>query len=261
MACLNHSAIPNLSHSTSFRSIEQFYCQIEKIDTLKSNSVALDDLEHRLRTVIKKHRNTLLAMTVDEEHTRREFISQLVAASGSVYSSDGIMDLAHSNFIKLAAIDVNRKDIHNILLQMYQQGKAARFFTTTGSFDPGSPINDEAIFAAKPHVTLAHCSCASQSDLRTTFQDAIGSTVKLLVTAFWWGEEVAALEVVVDVKTENGLALCPSINEFVHITVWTMKGVSGVKSNELPELCLRGEAHRVELDEPVTLHGIINFWT
>jgi hypothetical protein len=48
---------------------------------------------------------------------------------------------------------------------------------------------------------------------------------------------------------------------FSHVTIWCQDGASPFQLNSLPGLVETGEAHRIELHDPIIFYGTISFWS
>lgn len=103
------------------------------------------------------------------------------------------------------------------------------------------------------HITLAHKNSHGAAAL-AAYAPLRGTETQLQLTALLFSEKLAALEVHL---TPGSVS---SKNEWPHLTVWTGPGMQAKDANMLPQLVAAGEAKRVDLEEPVTLTGRINFY-
>ena len=225
----------------------------------------LDDLETKLRFEVEKHREFLLGITEDESVSRTTFVSQLVER---VAECDALTDYESDRplFIKLAAIDVECKSIHRLLLNLYGIKELESFFATVlgdrkadDVFACEGAISDPR-FVSETHVTLGHFREVPQDEMRSLFAPLQGKLIRLAATSLFWNDRIAALGVSVENAAECGAAVPAARNEFVHITLWFSKEASAVESNKLPELVATGFASCFEFDAPVPLQGIISLW-
>ncbi|GAX11575.1 hypothetical protein FisN_1Lh066 [Fistulifera solaris] len=236
--------------------------EAEKQDAKRIENEALDEMDIRLRAAISLHRDSILALSSDEETTKEKFVTQLkekVAACDEMKSYDS----KPSKFIKLASLDVNHEDIMSILKSF--QGKPQLQEVLKNIV--GDREIEEVVFhgsdrriVAKPHVTLAHFSDMAQDELRKNFDHLCGRKVLLSVVALFWSRDNVALEVKVDNTTTCGIELPTSRNDFTHITVWVHDNSSAVKSNQLPKLVENQEASKFDFPQPFLLEGSLSLW-
>ena len=83
---------------------------------------------------------------------------------------------------------------------------------------------------------------------------------RVAATPSMWNTQVAAIAVTVADETEDGKAVLRPDNVFLHVTIWCQDGASPFQSNSLPGLVETGEAHRIELLDPVIFDGTISLW-
>jgi len=231
----------------------------------------LDGLEARLRERIKEYRDFVLGLTAEESASCSVFASLLRQKVNELE----MIDVASSSyeappFVKLASVDVDVHAVRQILFDVSKRNEALASFLDTIlegnsidgvlSSDSGTVLAEKLRFVVQTHVTLAHCKSTSQSEMIAKFEPLSGSRVQLSSTALLWSANVIALEVTVAANTDDGKALPASANSFVHITVWFQEGSSAVSANELPQLCEKGEAQRVDFDAPLSLCGEISLW-
>jgi hypothetical protein len=227
----------------------------------------LDVLESRLRKVLGKHREFLSDLTVDVKTTRQQFVTQLLGLVETSNANPMYDGGKEPTFVKIAAIDVDRKDVHSILLNLNYKVELKPFFDMVLE---GHPVEDvfggdsKAVMGtrvvSRTHATLAHFKEVSQSEIQDTFGPLSGSQVRLCATSLLWDKHAAALTVTVQNETECGRQVPPSRNSFVHITVWFQEGASAVKSNDLPALVESGQAHSFDFATPITIRGTISLW-
>jgi hypothetical protein len=114
------------------------------------------------------------------------------------------------------------------------------------------------------HVTLAHHSSTSQSEMKSKFGSYTNATVCVEVTGLLWSGRVAALSVasamVVVSKDIRQPELPASANSFPHITVWVADEARAHESNQLPVLVDQGAAQAVVFPQSIFLEGVMTFW-
>merc|ERR1711879_1010147 len=94
--------------------------------------------------------------------------------------------------------------------------------------------------AINPHVTMAHEARVEQKDMRSNFEEHVGTNVTVTVSSLYFSRHIAALGCIT--SNEFG-TLPPSHNDFPRITIWHSSEAYPAMSNQLPALAERGEAH------------------
>jgi hypothetical protein len=261
----------NSSSFPPFYHFLQYGYDLESVDTSKVDDNYLDDLEMRIRERITKYRGFILGLTTEPVISCGILASSLcrivseLETMGTVGSS-----VTSSSFVKLAAIDVDVRAVHALLLNVSKSSEALVSFLDTildgnscdrvlGS-NSSSTLAEKLRFVLQTHVTLGHSSSISQYEMTLKFQNLSGCGVQLSAVAVLWSATVMALEVAVPSHTEDGKALPPSENKFVHITVWCQTGTKAFAANKLPMLCEKGLAQRVDFNSPMPLSGVVSLW-
>ncbi|KAI8573733.1 hypothetical protein RHMOL_Rhmol01G0299200 [Rhododendron molle] len=108
----------------------------------------------------------------------------------------------------------------------------------------------------KAHVTLAHKAVHSVSAV-ANYGVFIGREVPVAMTALLFSDKMAALETCLG--SVDGEKII-SKNEWPHSTLWTGKGVAAKDANLLPQLLSEGKAIRIDIDPPITITGIVQFY-
>ena len=260
----NGSSFPHFCHTA------QYGYDLESVDTSKVDDTYLDDLEMRIREQIMKYRGFILGLTTEPDFSCGNFASSLCRLVSELETTGTVSSSATLSFVKLAAIDVNFRAVHALLLSFSKRSEALTSFMDTildgnscdqifGS-NSSSALAEKLGFVLQTHVTLAHASRISQSEMIIKFRNLSGCGVQLSAVAVLWSATVMALEVAVSSQTEDGKVLPPSENKFVHITVWFQRGTKAFSANELPMLCEKGLAQRVDFNSPIALRGVVSLW-
>ena len=228
----------------------------------------MDDLEKRIRERIKKHHDFVLGLTTELSTSCSKFASSLKQAIHEI--EGGTATAVVPPFVKLAAIDVDFRSVHALLLDVSKRSETLSSFLDTilennscdqvFSPDSSSALAQKLRFVLQTHVTLAHSASVAQTEITAKFLPLVGCRVLVSVAAVLWNSVAMALEVEVAANTDDGKALPPSENRFVHITVWFQTGAKALSSNELPDLFRRGLAERVHFDSLVSLNGCVSLW-
>jgi hypothetical protein len=246
----------------------QYGFDYENNDAGKANDPYIDDLEKRLRDCIQRSRESILGLAAEESESHRAFLSALidrVAEADSMTSYEG----EPHPLIKIASIDVDPKDVREVLGALRPDERVAPFFDTIAVADEmndGLSEDGEEEFpgasrlVAKTHVTMAHARHMSQSEFRNVFGPLCGEKIEVVATGLIWSRKIAALAVTVANETSQGDTVPPSLNPFPHITIWVQKGASAVEANDLPDLVNSGDAQRVDFITPFPLQGAVSLW-
>ena len=239
---------------------------------MKPEDRVVQDMEKKLRRLIKENRDILLNMTIAREKSRDQFLSTVVdivseldrSASRTPDTNAEKMASAKRN-IKLVSIDVPKRSVHGILFKTRES--ASKNFLTMLLPDTSqhSKLSKKKTypgngFVPMTHVTMAHCSRTNEHDMRRLFGAVLGCQVILKAKSILWSDRVAALAVDIPRQTSKGLSLQPSANAFAHITIWHSKQASAVEANDLPELVSKGDAHLAHFQHPIDLSGSISYW-
>ena len=168
-------------------------------------------------------------------------------------------------YIRLAAIDVDRVTVHNMIQTCAEQQQEVQSFLRSIGVSP----NDTAPFPAKEfvvrtHVTMAHPSQQKQEDMQSMYGALVGLSINLSVKGLLWNDHIVALAVEVPTHTTNeGEEPKPvpaGQNEFTHITLWHDSTTKAYESNKLPGLVEKKQAQQLMFDTKFTLPGVFCFW-
>jgi len=269
------------------------------------------NFERRLRSILMEHSSFLDDLVVGVDESRMAFQTQVGEQVGRLKDTfdDGFreesVDAAGGVGVRIAAIDVECKAVWNILrgIVAKKNKKKESIIDGTNTITELpqflldlSPNNDDTDtndteddvrlslpsgkvdkqYIKKTHVTMAHHSQLTQSELHSRFDSLIGSKVKIRAKSLFYNDHVAALEIEIDDKNnEKGTstaALPLPMNDFVHITVWCKDGVKSKEANELVERSGKKKGGdggsgsigdggtKIVLEEPIMLEGVVAFW-
>jgi hypothetical protein len=237
-------------------------------DSSKVQDSFVDDLENRLRSLLAQYRDNLLERTVEQSSSCQVFVSQLNERIANICSMDSYTatEVTDPPFINIASVDIDAKSVYTLLQSFENDEQLSTFWAM--ALDDTSAEKADSIgskyqsdkFSRNPHITMAHWKEKSQEQIRLAFEPICDSRVKVTATAFLWNTQVAAIAVTVADETEDGKAVPRPDNAFSHVTIWCQDGASPFQSNSLPGLVETGEAHRIELQDPVIFDGTISFW-
>ncbi|KAL8028930.1 hypothetical protein ABFX02_14G194800 [Erythranthe guttata] len=108
----------------------------------------------------------------------------------------------------------------------------------------------------KAHLTLAHKRSHGVTAV-ANYGPYVNQNVPISMHALLFSEKSAALEAEPGVVDGEKLT---SKNEWPHVTLWTAEGVSAKEANVLPRLLAQGKATRVEINPPITITGVLEFF-
>lgn len=108
----------------------------------------------------------------------------------------------------------------------------------------------------KAHVTLAHKRSHGVAAV-ANFGSVLHQKVPVDITALLFSDKLTALET--QLGSVDGEKII-SKNEWPHSTLWTAEGVAAKEANTLPQLLSKGKATRIEINPPVTITGILEFY-
>ncbi|KAK4492004.1 hypothetical protein RD792_002792 [Penstemon davidsonii] len=108
----------------------------------------------------------------------------------------------------------------------------------------------------KAHVTLAHKGSHGVTAV-ASYAPYLNQNVPIAMTALLFSDKLAALEANPgDVDGEK----ISSKNEWPHVTLWTAQGIKAKDANMLPQLVAQGKATRLEINPPITITGVLEFY-
>ncbi|VFQ98103.1 unnamed protein product [Cuscuta campestris] len=201
--------------------------------------------EKQLRDVLFANADYLNSIQVPFEEVVKQVLDQLrsIAKSGAP-----LIQKRKLGTIVFAAIRLPVTDIKRLLDNVSKKDSKAQAFLKDKNLESR---------LQRAHVTLAHKGSHSVSAL-ASYAPFVDQQVPVQMTALLFSERVAALEA--SIGSIDGEKLC-SKNEWAHVTLWTLNGVAPVEAKSLPLLLEAGEAKRVEINPPVTVYGVVQFFT
>ncbi|KAL3653082.1 hypothetical protein CASFOL_002763 [Castilleja foliolosa] len=108
----------------------------------------------------------------------------------------------------------------------------------------------------KAHLTLAHKRSHGVTAV-ANYGSHVHQNVPVDMVALLFSGKMAALEAEPGVVDGEKIS---SKNEWPHVTLWTAQGVPAKEANTLPSLLAEGKAVRVELNPPVSITGVLDFF-
>lgn len=229
------------------------------------------DLETRLRSIIEQHHDYILSLSVDFDVSLTSFNLQLINQIYYVDSQD-TYETSSKPFAKIVSIDIHVNEIHNILKNIKDNPNLSSFFniilnghdenSSEEIFNDSNTITakENSKFIEKTHVTMTHYKEIKQKDLRNIYESLCGCKVTISIISLLWNNKIAAFEVIIPNKSNDGNEIPTCCNDFIHITIWHDTDTSAYESNNLPSLLKVGEANRYEFPSPINICGVISIW-
>ena len=234
---------------------------------VKIEDPMVEDMESRLRSCVESHRDELCSAEL--ERSTEAFADQVVDRIISLKESSdqGQIDdeSALKPTIKIVSIDVPPVHVQRIVRKQVDRGNLNHFFQSIRGdrVDTSPSITDDLAstnYVEKTHVTMQFWKSTTQESMRELYGKLLGSEVKLVVTALLWDDDVAAFQVEIPEKAENGIAIPPCGNKFCHLTIWVADDIEARMANELPDKVEAGGAFKVVFTDPIPLEGVVSFW-
>jgi len=237
----------------------------EKKDITKfSCTPNVEAMEQRLRTVVSKYESFILGLTADEGKSRKDFMNEVVdiVRFSNVSNVNLTKAKEEQRTIKIVSVDVSLSTLQNVIKDAARRqpeiDKALRSLGVDVDAPWGKKCNNGVV--ETPHVTMAHCSDVSQTEMKTRFAPGLGNTIGISSTSLFWNEDIAALAVEVASISREGSEIPPSANNFVHITLWKGETIQASSSNKLPSLVEEGRASKIDFPGPLSFQGKLTFW-
>jgi hypothetical protein len=202
--------------------------------------------EKELRKVLIQNSEYLTSVQVPFELAVKQVLDQLKAVAKGEFSTP-VTEKRKFGTIVFAAVTIPVPEIHNLLEQLAVKNPNFKAF-----------LKDKNMknILTKAHVTLAHKRSHGVTAV-ANYGSFVDRNVSVSMTALLFTDKMAALEAhpgsIDGEKVE-------SKNEWPHVTLWTADGVSAKEANDLPRLCLEGKAVRVQIDPPVSITGVLEFY-
>jgi hypothetical protein len=228
---------------------EQYGCDLRK-KKVKPQDQEVEAMEKVLRACINDHSEMLLSWSADKQESRQQFLDQIMDIAGTLDT----LDISEEKKIKLVSIDVDKKEIHNILRQrqVNEVSSCKRFLAMvldgqSNEITSQDDFSSAKGFVGQTHVTMAHFGSMQQSDMRSSFGALRGNRVKIQVKGLLWSERVAAFAVDIAATTSNGLPLPTSTNDHPHIQFGSVRDPRPLRQISLPSWSSLAKRNRMTL--------------
>ncbi|CAI9105205.1 OLC1v1004078C1 [Oldenlandia corymbosa var. corymbosa] len=202
--------------------------------------------EKRLREVLSKNAEYLNSIQVPFEYAVQQVMEQLKAVARGEYVAP-IIEKRKLGAIVYAAVSLPLPEIHEAIHKLAEKDPNVHAFFEVKS------IKDSL---TKAHITLAHKRSHGVATV-ASYGSLVNEKVPVVLTALLFTEKMAAFEA--EPGSVNGEKIS-SKNQWPHVTLWTGAGGTAKDANMLQQLFLDGKATRVEIDPPITITGILQFF-
>lgn len=202
--------------------------------------------EKRLRVVLSANADYLTSIQVPFDIAVKQVLEQLKEVAKGEHRTPDTEKRRFGNIV-FAAVTLPVTDIKLLL------SKVASKDQKTKEFLEASHLEDTL---QKAHVTLAHKRSHGVTAV-ASYSIYHEQKVPVDFTAIFFTDKMAALEA--RLGSVNGETII-SKNQWPHTTLWTAPGVQPKEANALPQLHAEGKATRVEIDPPITVSGVLDFY-
>ncbi|KAL0369703.1 UNVERIFIED_CONTAM: tRNA ligase 1 [Sesamum angustifolium] len=202
--------------------------------------------EQQLRDTLFGNSEYLNSIQVPFEFAVGKVLEQLRAIAKGDYGAPST-EKRRFGAIVFAAVSLPISEILSLLEDLGQKDPKVEGFLKDKNLNSS---------LTKAHVTLAHKRSHGVAAV-ASYGPHLHQNVPIHMNALLFSDKLAALEVspgVVDGEKIN------SKNEWPHVTLWTAEGIAAKEANTLPRLFAEGKATRVEINPPVNITGVLEFF-
>ncbi|KAL7153796.1 hypothetical protein ABFS83_04G192500 [Erythranthe nasuta] len=203
--------------------------------------------ETQLRETLLRNVEYLNSIQVPFESSVEDVLKQLKAIAKGEYTAPPSSEKRSFGTIVYAAVDL---PVSEILDQLHNLGEK----------DPRIEgfLKDKNLKSSltKAHLTLAHKRSHGVTAV-ANYGPYVHQNVPIDMRAIIFSDKTAAFEAEPGVVEGEKLT---SKNEWPHVTLWTAQGVQARDANMLPNLLAEGKATRVEINPPISITGVLNFF-
>lgn len=202
--------------------------------------------EKQLREVLLGNAEYLNSIQVPFEFAVKQVLEQLKLVAKGEYVAP-ITEKRNLGTIVFAAVTLPVAEIHELLHNLAVKDAKLEAFLKE---------NNMKSSLKKAHVTLAHKRSHGIAAV-ANFGSFLHQRVPVDITALLFSEKLAALEAYPGHVDGEKIS---SKNEWPHTTLWTAEGIPAKEANTLPQLLSEGKATRIEINPPITITGILDFY-
>lgn len=202
--------------------------------------------EKQLRETLHGNSEHLNSIQVPFESAVSSVVDQLKAIAKGEYSTPSTEKRKFGSIV-YAAVTLPVAEIHGLLHGLAEKHPQIDAFMKEKDMEKS---------LTKSHVTLAHKRSHGVAAV-ASYGSYLHQNVPVDMTALLFTDTLAALDVRLGSVDGEDIT---SRNEWPHVTLWTAAGVKPQEANRLPQLLSEGKASRVEIDPPIRLIGILEFF-
>ncbi|KAL0436472.1 UNVERIFIED_CONTAM: tRNA ligase 1 [Sesamum radiatum] len=202
--------------------------------------------EQQLRDTLFGNSEYLNSIQVPFEFAVEKVLEQLRAIAKGDYTTPST-EKRRFGAIVFAAVSLPVSEILNLLQDLGQKDPKVEGFLKDKNLNSS---------LTKAHVTLAHKRSHGVAAV-ASYGPHLHRNVPIYMNALLFSDKLAALEAspgMVDGEKIN------SKNEWPHVTLWTAEGIAAKEANRLPHLLAEGKATRVEINPPIDITGVLEFF-
>lgn len=202
--------------------------------------------EKQLREVLFSNADYLISIQVPFEFAVEKVLEQLRTIAKGDYSTPSTEKRKFGNIV-YAAVSLPVGEIRSLLDNLAEKNPKVEALLQDKNLE-GS--------LKKAHVTLAHKRSHGVTAV-ANYGVFLDQNVPVNMTALLCCDKMAALEA--SLGSVDGEKIS-SKNEWPHVTLWTGEGVAAKEANSLPQLHSVGKAIRIDIDPPITITGLLQFY-
>ncbi|XP_077232996.1 tRNA ligase 1-like isoform X2 [Tasmannia lanceolata] len=203
--------------------------------------------EKRLREILFGNAEHLNSIQVPFNFSVKQVLEQLRAIAKGEYKTPASTEKRKFGNIVFAAVTLPVTEIRSLL------DKLAECNPKANEFLKGKDMENSL---KRAHVTLAHKRSHGVTAV-ASYGVFLDQQVPINLTALLFSDKTAALDA--QLGSINGEKIT-SENQWPHVTIWTGEGASAKDANMLPQLLSEGKATRLDIDPPITIPGILEFY-
>ncbi|KAK6163268.1 hypothetical protein DH2020_000132 [Rehmannia glutinosa] len=202
--------------------------------------------EKQLRETLLGNAEYLNSIQVPFESSVESVLKQLKAIAKGEYTAPSTEKRKFGNIV-FAAVSLPVSEILDLLCNLGEKDPRVEGF-----------LKDKNLKSSftKAHLTLAHKRSHGVTAV-ASYGPYVHQNVPVDMVALLFSDKLAAFEAEPGVVDGEKLS---SRNEWPHVTLWTAQGVAAKEANMLPNLLAEGKAIRVELNPPITITGVLEFF-
>ncbi|KAL7264689.1 hypothetical protein ACSBR1_002617 [Camellia fascicularis] len=202
--------------------------------------------EKQLREVLFSNADYLNSIQVPFEFAVEKVLEQLRTIAKGDYSTPSTEKRKFGNIV-YAAVSLPVGEIRSLLDNLAEKNPKVEALLQDKNLE-GS--------LKKAHVTLAHKRSHGVTAV-ANYGVFLDQNVPVNMTALLFSDKMAALEA--SLGSVDGEKIS-SKNQWPHVTLWTGEGVAAKEANSLQQLHSVGEAIRIDIDPPITITGLLQFY-